>query len=76
MKKIKQWFCGLIMALYGASIILCFVALVFNFISMMNSNGWEFVGYFVSFIFDLGLCVFMPYVLFLQIQDGVHDRWK
>lgn len=76
MKKIKQWFFGFVMALYGTLIILCFVALVFNFINMMNTSGWEFIGYFCSFIFDIGLCMFMPYVLFWQIQDGVQDSLK
>lgn len=76
MKKIKQWLCGFLIALYGTLIILCFVALVFNFISMMNTSGWEFVGYFCSFMFDIGLCVFMPYVCFLQMQDGVKDSLK
>lgn len=63
-------------ALYGTFIILCFVALVFNFIEMMNTSGWEFVGYFCCFMFDIGLCVFMPYVYFLQLQDGVKDSLK
>lgn len=76
MKKIKQWFCGILISLYGTIVIICFVALVFNFICMMNTSGWEFVGYFCSFIFDLGLCVFMPYTMFLQFEDSICDRWK
>lgn len=76
MKKIKQWFIGLIFALYGTLITACFVAVVLNFIAMMNSVGWEFAGYFCSFIFDLALSVFMPYICFKQIADGVKDKYK
>ena len=76
MKKIKQWFCGLFVAFFGAVIIYCFVALVFNFMAMMCSTGREFVGYFISFAFDLVLAIFLPYFMFQVMKDGVNDKFK
>ena len=76
MKRIKQWFIGLIFSLCGTSIILCFVGTVVNFIGMMNSIGKEFVGHFISFVLFLIISIFMPYIYFKGIQDGVKEKFK
>ena len=76
MKKIKQWFVGLLLAAYGGVICYLGVGAVFNFISMMNTTGKEFVGYFLYFLFELCLFSILPYILFKQIEDGVKDSLK
>ena len=76
MKKIKQWFVGLFIGIYGASIILCFICTIMFFIGMMNSVGEKFIGSFIGFIFFLILDVFMPYICFKQMQDGVKEEFK
>lgn len=76
MKRIKQWFIGFIISLCGASIILCFVSTVVCFIYMMNSIGKEFVGCFISFVLSLILSIFMPYIFFKGMQDGVKEKFK
>lgn len=76
MKKIKQWFIGLLISIYGASVILCFVGTTMYFIGMMNSTGLEFIGHFIGFVVLLTLSIFMPYVCFKQMQDGVKEEFK
>ena len=76
MKKIKQWFVGLLTAIYGGMICYLGIGVVLNFISMMNSTGKEFVGYFLYFLFELFLFLILPYIFFKQIEDGVNKKWK
>ena len=76
MKKIKQWFAGLLISIYGGMICYTGVGVVLNFISMAHSTGKEFVGYFIYFLFELSLFIVLPYICFKQFEDSVHDRWK
>lgn len=69
MKKIKQWFFGLVIAMYGVAIGLCFVGVVASFGDMMNSVGVEFVGNFIMFVICLTFTVFLPYICFHQMKD-------
>ena len=76
MKKIKQWLVGLLFAIYGGMICCLGIGAVLNFISMMNSTGKEFVGYFFYFLFELFLFLILPYIFFKQIEDGVNEKLK
>ena len=76
MKKIKQWFIGLFMAIYGGIICGSGIAVVLNFISMMNSTGKEFIGYFLGFLFELFLFLILPYLFFKQIEDSVDEKYR
>ena len=74
MRQIKEWFMGLCIAIFGSMVCFVSIALVVNFICMMNSTGKEFVEYFVNFIIDLIGFVFLPYIFFkiLETEDNKH----
>lgn len=54
MKKLKQWFDGLMIAYEGFLIMVSIALVVVSFIGMINTKGWEFVACFAGFVFFLG----------------------
>lgn len=76
MKKIKQWCIGFLIVISGGMVCCLGVGIVLNFISMVNSTGKEFVGYFIYFFFQLVLFLIMPYIIFKGVEDGVNEKYK
>lgn len=75
-KKITQWFCGLMICIMGCCVGGAGVCAVEGFIGMMNNTGKEFIGYFAEFIIMLLVFIFIPYVIFHIMKDGVRDKFK
>ncbi len=75
-KKIKQWFCGFAFCLLGLAVCAVGIDMVFSFMEMINVTGMKCIGYLIRFVFMLLLFIFMPYIVFKEIEDGVQDRWK
>lgn len=76
MKRIKQWFIGLIFASFGYVIINSVIGVICFFIDMMNTVGKEFVINFFMFLLFLVLSLTCPYILFMEVKDGVKDKYK
>jgi len=74
-KKIIQWAIGFAYSVMGAGSIFFVVALVVNFMAMMESTGGEFVKYFISFVLWLLAFIFYPLIkasnLFSKYPDGI-----
>lgn len=75
-KKIMQWFIGLTLCVLGLFVCAIGIDMVISFIEMINATGIKCAGYFIRFIFMLLLFIFMPYMVYKEVEDGVQDRFK
>lgn len=76
MKKIKQWFIGCVVSLFGGYIYLMGYGVFVSFVGMMESTGKGFVGNFIMFVLCLLIVLFLPYLMFHAIKDGVKEEFK
>lgn len=76
MKKIKDWFIGLCVAMLGGMICIVCVATIKYFIDMIHTTGSDCIGNFLRFILGLLGVILMPYVFFKILEDGLHDKRK
>lgn len=75
-KKITQWFIGLTVSIWGLCNCSLGVGVVANFLNMVKTTGKESIGHFLVFVFCLLAFIFLPYVMFKIVADGVEDKFK
>lgn len=73
MKKIKEWFIGLVLAFIGGGICLSGVGAVLDFLNMLISNGKDFIWHFINFTTHLLILIFAPHILFTEVKEYIND---
>ena len=76
MKKVKQWFLGILLSAFGGYNCLIVYGMYTSFVGMMETTGEKFVANFVLFVLCLLITLFMPYLMFCAIKDGVKQEFK
>lgn len=74
--KVKQWFAGMMISILGYAAFDCGLSIIRAFMDMMSLTGMEFVEVFAIFVLSILGFVFIPYIVFHLIKDGVQDKWK
>ena len=76
MKKVKQWSLGIVLSAFGGYNCLIVYEIYESFVKMMESTGKAFLGNFILFVVCLLMTLFMPYLMFYTIKDGVKQELK
>jgi len=76
MKKIKQWFIGIVFSIWGGYHCLVAYGIFKTFTNMINLTGKDFIVNFILFILLLLVISVLPYTMFHAIKDGVKEELK